>query len=64
MRATPADLETWQDSISVPVAQSPAADWQFRQQLLFADEASLPCRCLVLFGADLPKETTLPILEF
>ena len=48
VQATSADLDIREDSGCFPVAQSPAADWQFRQQLLLVNEASLACRCLVL----------------
>jgi len=33
-----------------PVEQRAARDWQPRQQLLLVNEASLDCRCLVLFS--------------
>ena len=39
VQASPSDLDKRQDSLCFPVAQSPAADWQFRQQLFFADKA-------------------------
>jgi len=41
VQATPADLDIRQDSSCLPSAQSPAADWQFRQQFLFVHEGPL-----------------------
>jgi len=44
VQATSADLDIWQDPLCFPVAQSSAADWQFRQQLLFVHESPLAAR--------------------
>ena len=52
IQAASADFDIREDSGCLPVAQSPAADWQSRQQLFFAYETSLACRSLVMFGAD------------
>jgi hypothetical protein len=38
IQATSADLDIREDSGCLPVAQSPAADWQFRQQSFFVYE--------------------------
>ncbi len=38
IQATSADLDIREDSGCLPVAQSPAANWQSREQLFFADE--------------------------
>jgi DsbC/DsbD-like thiol-disulfide interchange protein len=38
IQATSADFDIREDSGCFPVTQSPAADWQSRQQLFFADE--------------------------
>ena len=52
IQATSADFDIRENPARFPVAQSPAADWQSCQQLFFAYETSLACRCLVMFGAD------------
>ena len=44
VQATSADLDIWEDSGGLPSAQSPAADWQFRQQFLFVHEGPLATR--------------------
>jgi len=44
IQATPSDLDIREDSGCLPVAQSPAADWQFCQQLLFVHESPLVTR--------------------
>jgi len=41
VQATSADLDIREDSGCLPVAQSPAADWQFGQQLPFVHESPL-----------------------
>jgi hypothetical protein len=48
--APPARPHTGDFAGRAPVEQRAAADWQPRQQLLLVNEASLACRCLVLFS--------------
>ena len=50
VQATSSDFDMGDDSLGFPIAQCPAADWQFRQQLFFVNEVHLTRRHLFWFA--------------